>query len=178
MEDDFKIIPDGMGGWIKVPSMETISTNNLIINPTAPVPEVGQKLHFWDDGKSGDSRHFLAVVTHILTPKQAKSIYCEGRMFIDDNTPDIELLNKSRSLVDLWEKNKKEYDWIFKDETDYFVGCAIPEYDEHIIWFARDKRGEWFSLDIQSSWQGGFLDVTGEKYENNVKEGYKYSERI
>lgn len=31
---------------------------------------------------------------------------------------------------------------------------------------SRTKYGEWFSLDIQSSWQGGRLDITGESYED------------
>ena len=67
---------------------------------------------------------------------------------------------------------------MYAEETDYFIGCAIPEYDDHIIWFVREKNGTWFSLNVQSWWQGGFLDVTGEKYENNIKEGYTYSERL
>mgnify|MGYP003436457724 CR=1 FL=1 len=40
----------------------------------ARVPQVGEKLHFFDDGKISDSRHYMAVVTHVLTPEQAKQI--------------------------------------------------------------------------------------------------------
>ncbi|MFR6305656.1 MAG: hypothetical protein ACLUNR_02360 [Bacilli bacterium] len=43
--------------------------------------------------------------------------------------------------------------------TDYFIGCYIPKYDNNLIWFARTKYGTWFSMDIQSNWQGGLLDV-------------------
>ena len=53
----------------------------------------------------------------------------------------------------------------FKNNSDvcsYFIGCIIEEYDENEIWFARTKEGGWFSLDIQSDWQGGVLDVDGE----------------
>ena len=49
--------------------------------------------------------------------------------------------------------------WIWNGDTDYFIGCYIPEYDDHLIWFARTKYGTWFSMDIQSNWQGGLLDV-------------------
>lgn len=49
--------------------------------------------------------------------------------------------------------------WIWNGDTDYFIGCYIPEYDDHLIWFARIKYGTWFSMDIQSNWQGGLLDV-------------------
>lgn len=31
------------------------------------------------------------------------------------------------------------------------------------------KDGGWYSLDIQSGWQGGQLDVTGEIYDDIIK---------
>ena len=137
------------------------------------IPQVGEKLHFFDDGKSGDSRHYLAIVTHVLTKEQMKQIY-----FDNTCTDGIYTDNPITNWLGVWEYNKTEYDWIFAEDTDFFVGCAIPEYDDHIIWFARKKDGGWFSFDAQTSWQGGFLDVTGEKYNRMVEEGYTYSERI
>lgn len=138
-----------------------------------PVPKVGQILHFFDDGKSGDSRHYLAVVTHVLKPEQMKKLHwvpSDHDVYYDGEPP--------KDWLAIWEYNKKEYSWIFAEETDFFVGCAIPEYDDHILWFARVKDGSWFSMDAQSCWQGGFLDVTGEKYQRMVDDGYTYSERI
>ena len=134
------------------------------------IPEVGEKLHFWDDGKSGDSRHYLAVVTHVLMPEQAKRIHCT--QYADDGKTQVTV-----SVYEAWLQNVINCDWVYAKETDYFIGCAIPEYDENIIWCVRKKDGGWFSIDIQSWWQAGFLDVTGEKYENNIKEGYTYSVR-
>ena len=144
----------------------------------ARVPQVGEKLHFFDDGKVGDSRHYMAVVTHVLTPEQAKCVFVvDATSFSECHFIDFEE-NKSLSLLDVHAEEVKCCDWIFAEQTDYFIACSIPEFDNHIIWFARKKDGGWFSMDIQSDWQGGFLDVTGEKYKNNIEAGYTYSERI
>ena len=144
----------------------------------ARVPQVGEKLHFFDDGKVGDSRHYMAVVTHVLTPEQAKCIFIvDAISFGECHSIDFEE-NKSLSLLDVHAEEVKSCDWIFEEQTDYFIACSIPEFDNHIIWFVRKKDGGWFSMDIQSDWQGGYLDVDGECYQRMVDEGYTYSERI
>ena len=58
------------------------------------------------------------------------------------------------------------------------IECFIASHK--IIWFVRtkDSHQSWFSMDIQSNWQGGYLDVDGERYQRMVDEGYTYSERI
>ena len=144
----------------------------------ARVPQVGEKLHFFDDGKVGDSRHYMAVVTHVLTPEQAKCVFVvDATSFSEYHSIDFEE-NKSLSLLDVHAEEVKSCDWIFAEQTDYFIACSIPEFDNHIIWFVRKKDGGWFSMDIQSDWQGGYLDVDGECYQRMVDEGYTYSERI
>ena len=144
----------------------------------ARVPQVGEKLHFFDDGKVGDSRHYMAVVTHVLTPEQAKCVFVvDAISFSECHSIDFEE-NKSLSLLDVHAEEVKCCDWIFAEQTDYFIACSIPEFDNHIIWFVRKKDGGWFSMDIQSDWQGGYLDVDGECYQRMVDEGYTYSERI
>ena len=143
----------------------------------ARVPQVGEKLHFFDDGKVGDGRHYMAVVTHVLTPEQAKCVFIDAISFCECHSIDFEE-NKSLTLLDIHEAEVKWYDWIFEEQTDYFIACSIPEFDNHIIWFVRKKDGGWFSMDIQSDWQGGYLDVDGECYQRMVDEGYTYSERI
>lgn len=143
----------------------------------ARVPQVGEKLHFFDDGKVGDSRHYMAVVTHVLTPEQAKSVFIDAISFCECHSIDFEE-NKSLTLLDIHKAEVKCCDWIFAEQTDYFIACSIPEFDNHIIWFVRKKDGGWFSMDIQSDWQGGYLDVDGECYQRMVDEGYTYSERI
>ena len=142
------------------------------------VPQVGEKLHFFDDGKVGDSRHYMAVVTHVLTPEQAKCVFVvDAISFSEYHSIDFEE-NKSLSLLDVHAEEVKCCDWIFAEQTDYFIACSIPEFDNHIIWFVRKKDGGWFSMSIQSDWQGGYLDVDGECYQRMVDEGYTYSERI
>ena len=143
----------------------------------ARVPQVGEKLHFFDDGKVGDSRHYMAVVTHVLTPEQAKSVFIDAISFCECHSIDFEE-NKSLSLLDVHAEEVKCCDWIFAEQTDYFIACSIPEFDNHIIWFVRKKDGGWFSMDIQSDWQGGYLDIDGECYQRMVDEGYTYSARI
>ena len=144
----------------------------------ARVPQVGEKLHFFDDGKVGDSRHYMAVVTHVLTPEQAKCVFVVDAInFSECHSIDFEE-NKSLSLLDVHAEEVKSCDWIFAEQTDYFIACSIPEFDNHIIWFVRKKDGGWFSMDIQSDWQGGYLDIDGECYQRMVDEGYTYSERI
>ena len=47
--------------------------------------------------------------------------------------------------------------WCYAEETDFFVECSIPEYDENTIWFVRHVSGGWFSMDIQQGWMSGKL---------------------
>lgn len=143
------------------------------------VPQVGEKLHFFDDGKVSDCRHYMAVVTHVLTPEQAKRVFVDTRAFCECHSIEFDY-NKKLTLLDFHTEEVKNADWIFANQTDYFVGCSIPEFDDHIIWFVRTKGQSegWFSMDIQSNWQGGRLDVDGEIYQRMINEGYTYSESI
>jgi hypothetical protein len=145
----------------------------------ARVPQVGEKLHFFDDGKVSDSRHYMAIVTHVLTPEQAKRMYVDKRAFCESHSIEFDC-NSKLSLLDIHAEEVKNTDWLFADQTDYFIACSIPEFDDHIIWFVRtkDSHQSWFSMDIQSNWQGGYLDVDRERYQRMVDEGYTYSERI
>ena len=145
----------------------------------ARVPQVGEKLHIFDDGKISDSRHYLAVVTHVLTPEQEKLVFVDTRTVCETHSLKLEE-NKRLTLLDIHAEEVKCGDWLYADQTDYFIACSIPEFDDHIIWFVRtkDSHQSWFSMDIQSSWQGGYLDVDGERYQRMVDEGYTYSKRI
>lgn len=100
------------------------------------IPKVGEVLPFFDDGKVSYMRLSMATVKEVLPFKKA---------------PDY--------VKAAFKKESKEHGWIFGNTTDYFIGCDIPDYDKNEIWFARMKNGGWFSMDIQSSWQGGYLDV-------------------
>ena len=100
------------------------------------IPKKRQIYNFFDDGKCSSSRLYKAYVKKV----------------IPFNKADIHL---KMYLVN----SALDYDWIWNGDTDYFVGCYIPKYDNHLVWFARTINGGWFSMDLQSNWQGGLLDV-------------------
>lgn len=129
------------------------------------IPQKGKTYKFYDDGKT--SREYDAVVLRILSKDEAKTIKFKARL--DDEYELSTLYDKSwgfdeqytfhKSLYDIWKDAVKNIDWVFANDTDWFIECSIPLYDEYPIWFVRTNNGGWFSLDIQSSWQGGLLDV-------------------
>ena len=133
-----------------------------------PLPVVGEFYHFWDDGKSSTSRHYICKCERIITPEEAKNIKV--------TVPEWDYEKKENyfvevSLYDHWHDNEMpNHDWLYETETDYFVECSCPCYDEYNLWFVRTKQGGWFSMDVQSWWQGGYLDVTGEKYNNIIQD--------
>lgn len=98
--------------------------------------EKKQIYNFFDDGKCSPSRLYKAYIKKVI-PFNKADIHLK-----------IHLVNSALNCS-----------WIWNGDTDYFIGCYIPEYDDHLIWFARTKYGTWFSMDIQSNWQGGLLDV-------------------
>lgn len=117
-----------------------------IISGTSPkpikkqkVPQVGDKYFFFDDGKITYSRMYQAKVVKVVP-------YNEATDFLKNH----------------FKNEVLDHDWLYAKETDYFIGCEIKDYDENIIWFVRTVDGGWFSMDIQSYWQGGRLDVSGE----------------
>lgn len=100
------------------------------------IPKKRQIYNFFDNGKCSPSRLYKAYVKKVI-PFNKADIHLK-----------IHLVNSAL-----------DYDWIWNGNTDYFIGCYIPKYDNNLIWFARTKYGTWFSMDIQSNWQGGLLDV-------------------
>ena len=89
----------------------------------------------------------------------------------DECTQDNPIYNLV-SLYDHWHNDEMpNHDWLYETETDYFVECSCPVYDDNNLWFVRTKNdGGWFSMDIQSWWQGGRLDVDGKIFENIIQE--------
>ena len=124
------------------------------------VPEVGKEYYFFDAGKTSPSRCYKAKVIRIIRPTE--------KVLVDKYDYDLNQLIPN-PIQDIFREESKEVDWIFSGETDLFVECSIPGYDENNIWFARDKNGGWFSMEIQNSWQCGRLDVDGKIYKE-VKE--------
>lgn len=135
-------------------------------------PEIEKEYHFWDDGKVSPSRHYICKVVDIISLEQAKDIMLEFTQFdymCDYFSPPFEEVIKM-SLYDIWMYQKESCDWVFADETPYFVKISIPTYDDNDLYCACMKGGGWFSLDIQSGWQGGVLDIDGEKWNNTMKD--------
>lgn len=108
------------------------------------LPEVGKRYHFFEDGKSGPSRHFIIEITNIVP--------------FEDIT-DGELLDAYDAEVD-------ECDFLYAPETDYFIyGRKILEdntLDEEDFIFIRTDYGGWFSFG--HLFDDGLLDVDSSKY--------------
>ena len=156
------------------------------------VPKVGDVHSFFDDGKRNESRHYKAEVLRVIDSKEAKQIIFD-LIHYDDWNHDLKDYNikenVKKTLYEIW---KEEIDrhrqgenftvfargaqttpgapWLYAEETDYFVECSIPEYDENKVWFARTVDGGWFSMDIQTSWMSGELMPIEFDFEQYLKE--------
>lgn len=143
------------------------------------VPKVGDKHHFFDDGKIKESRHYIAEVLEVITPEEAENVVFD---LIEYDDWDKELkdwrIKKpiNKTLYEIWREEvdghrqgdkpwilvksdhfKPNAPWLYEEETDFFVKCSIPEYDELPIWFVRDIDGGWFSMDTEKTWMSGLL---------------------
>lgn len=118
---------------------------------------------FFDDGKRSISRHYICRVEHIITKEEAKKIDVNVPYWDFDNNKEVDNII---SLYDHWNNEIANHDWLYAKDTDYFIEVSCPKYDENNLWFVRTKDGGWFSMDIQSSWQGGRLDIDESIYES------------
>lgn len=120
------------------------------------IPEVGKEYHFFDDGKTSPSRHYICKCERVLTPEEAKTVT-------------FNLDNSKITLYNIWKAESYKHNYLFAENTDYFIEVSCPKYDENNLWAVRTKNSGWFTLDVQSSWQGGRVDVTGEIFDNVVE---------
>lgn len=145
-----------------------------------PIPKIGSSYHFFDDGKIKESRHYIATVLDVITPEQTKnimfsraddeisfeiSLYEIWRNEIDDHRQDTNF-----KVIAAGASMEVGAPWLYAEETDYFIKCSIPEYDENNVWFVRTVNGGWFSLDTNSWWMSGELDVDGRLFNNMMKD--------
>ena len=84
------------------------------------IPKKRQIYNFFDDGKCSPSRLYKAYIKKVI-PFNKADIHLK-----------IHLVNSAL-----------DYDWIWNGDTDYFVGCYIPKYDNHLVWFARNYCPTW-----------------------------------
>ena len=135
------------------------------------VPEIGKYYHFWDDGKSSPSRHYICKVERIITPEEAKDVMLKVTTCDTEKNEEIFV---ETSLYDHWKNNELvACPWLYAPETDWFIEASCPKYDVYHLWFVRTKNGGWFSLNVESSWQAGELDVNGSKFEDIINECYE-----
>ena len=122
------------------------------------VPKVGEKFFFYDSGKATKFRQYEATVTKVIPYEEANKIiehfnYAEYEVFEDF---DLQKIHTITFEEDSYGDGTPD---LYAKETDYFIGCEIPDFDSEIIWFVRTTDGGWYSMDIQNGWQGGRLDV-------------------
>lgn len=137
------------------------------------IPVIGNKYHFFDDGKIRESRHYIATVLKKITPEQAKDIY----MNYQGTDTSVSLYTIWREEIDSHRQGntfkvltsgsmEEGAPWLYAEETDYFIKCSILDYDENDVWFVRTINGEWFSLNTVNTWMAGGLDVSGERFKS------------
>lgn len=122
------------------------------------LPIIGQKYHFFDDGKLSLTRHYVATCLDIIPFDKFKETIINNVRFYDYSVSDVAQIG-SKSLYDIWIKERQECYWLYDDITDFAIKCSVKDYDDNDLYFVRTKDKSWYSMDIQSSWQCGLLDV-------------------
>lgn len=115
------------------------------------LPKEGQAYYYYDDGKPYNSRKYLYKVVSVI-PKKEYII----------------------KLFDKWMECVEDYDWLYSNDTDYFVEAEpVNDLDMPFLVFVRNKYNGWFSFN-NCIWDG-ILDVNNkitEKlnlYNNGIK---------
>ena len=131
------------------------------------LPKIGEFYHFWDDGKTSVSRHYICKCERILTTEEAKDIIVTVPEWnFDKNENNF----NDMSLYEQWKDEVLNHDWLYAVDTDYFIECSCPKYDEDNLWFVRTKDGGWFSMNVQNSWQSGRLDIDEKIFDSIIQE--------
>lgn len=131
------------------------------------LPKIGEFYHFWDDGKTSVSRHYICKCERILTIEEAKDIIVTVPEWdFDKNENNF----NDMSLYEQWKDEVLNHDWLYAVDTDYFIECSCPKYDEDNLWFVRTKDGGWFSMNVQNSWQSGRLDIDEKIFDSIIQE--------
>ena len=120
-----------------------------------PIPEVGKRYHCFDDGKIRFSRHFIIKVDEVL-----------GFM---------EFRRKYPEQFETYVTESKLHYWLYSRSSDKFIITHKGENNELGV-YLRTKQGGWFGMGPY--WDSATLDVTGELWDNLVKDidSYDYSD--
>ena len=115
-------------------------------------PKIWDRFIFLDDGKWGNMRLHVAIVTNIYDFDDTKNI--KVKVCKDDSTQVEEV-----PLSERIKENINYNDDLYVTNPQKVLECSIPSYDENLIYFINTKDGmyKWFSVDVQSWWQAGGL---------------------
>jgi hypothetical protein len=127
--------------------------------------EIGKFYHFWDDGKSSISRHYLCKCEGIITLEESKELLFESYYWNEEYDVSVAL-----TLYDIWTKNKEECPWLYAGDTPYFVVISCSKYDDNLLYCAKTKDGTWFSMNVQTWWQSGLLDHEERKLKRIIED--------
>ena len=111
------------------------------------IPEIGKTYAFFDDGKTGLTRCYKALVLDIIPSNVVEEFY--PKLFAG------------------WKENLEKANFLYAPITDFFIKCSIPNYAYNNVYFVRDKNDGWFSIDYPHGWMSGLLDVDGEYSKKN-----------
>lgn len=106
------------------------------------VPKKGEEFMFFDRGICSLDRMYLARVMNVYTPEDAPDFVKEA-------------FNKERHKTNVFYDHDENGNCV----TDVYIECTISRYNGNNIWFVRTSDGGFYSIDIQSNWQSGRLDV-------------------
>ena len=134
--------------------------------------QVGEFYHFFDDGKTSPSRHYICKCEGIITVEESKELLFESYYWSEENNTSVTL-----TLYDIWTKNKELCPWLYDDDTPYFIVCSCPKYDDNLLYFVKTKSDGWFSMDVKSWWQSGELDIDSNKFNRIIQEWKEILER-
>lgn len=98
------------------------------------IPDLGKEYNVFDDGKIKQSRLYKVKVIEV-----------------------IPFHNIDKDILDLWEEEVKDCDWLYSESTDVFIKTWNGSDYEY---FVRTKLdGGWFSLGFMNF---GRLDIDGD----------------
>ena len=113
------------------------------------MPQIGKRYHFFEDGKTSASRHYIFEVTKII--------------------PFAEITDSE--LLDFYDTEVRECDWLYRPTTDFFIYGKRVKPDNTLVddefIFVRTVWNGWFSFNV--CWEDGELDVDNSTYNNILK---------
>lgn len=116
------------------------------------IPEVGEKVHMFDDGKIRNCRHMTGEVVRVIPFEEFKTEFADyGRTEAMD----------WMSYYEKWEEEVQDCSYLYAPETDFVIETTCSDYDVHLF-FTRTIDGGWFSFDTKMHGTGARMDIDHE----------------